>query len=502
LSKRGVRALVALGAAAFCLLALLNCGGYRYGIGDQAFYVPAVVQYLDASFFPRDRALLHVQDQFMAYFGIAAAVIRATGISLPVVSVAGYFAGMGLLFGAAVAIGRVMYRSWWTVALLGALLTMRHRITQTGANTLEAYFHPRMLACGLGLCAIASYLRGRGTWALAFIAAAFLMHPTTAVWFGIWVVTALAVSERHWRAPLIGLTSLAIAAFLWMVAFGPLRGHLATMDPRWASVLAGKDYIFPFDWTPLFWIVNLGYVAVVVAIFQFRRRRGIALPRETGLVAGALALVCLFLISVPWMRAWMALALQLQTSRVFWMLDLLTTVYVAWLLAEGASPRLRRGVVLAVLAITLARGAYVTLAERRGGRLVSVHLPNDNWTDAMRWLAQTPPGSHVLADPGHAWKYGTSVRVAGERDLYLEEVKDTALALYSRELAMRVLERIQDAHDFGAFTPERAQALAGKYDLNYLVLDHDIALPMVYRNSQFRIYLLSGALGPPARSTR
>jgi hypothetical protein len=27
-------------------------------------------------------------------------------------------------------------------------------------------------------------------------------------------------------------------------------------------------------------------------------------------------------------------------------------------------------------------------------------------------------------------------------------------------------------------------------------------LPMVYRNSQFRIYLLSGALGPPARSTR
>jgi hypothetical protein len=502
LSKKGFddrssskRALVGLGAAAFCLLALLNCGGYRYGFGDQAFYVPAVVQHLDASLFARDRALLHVQDRFMAYDDIAAAVIRTTGISLPVLFVIAYFAGMVLLFGAAVAIGRTMYQSWWTVAMLAALLTLRHRITQTGANSLEAYFQPRMLACALGLWAIASYLRGRGTWALAFIAAAFLMHPTTGVWFGIWVTTALAISEREWRVPLIGLTSLAVAALLWMVALGPLRGHLATMDPRWASVLAGKDYIFPFDWTVLFWIVNLGYAAVVVTIFQFRRRRGIALPRETGLVAGALALVCLFLISVPLMRGWVALALQLQTSRVFWMLDLLTTVYVAWLLAEGVSPRLRRGVVLAVIAIAVSRGVYVTLAEHRGGRFVSVNLPNDNWTDAMRWLSHTPPDSHVLADPGHAWKYGTSVRVAGERDVYLEEVKDAALALYSREVAMRVLERIQDAHDFGAITPERAQALTTKYDLNYLVLDHDIALPMVYRNSQFRIY----ALGAPAR---
>jgi hypothetical protein len=199
---------------------------------------------------------------------------------------------------------------------------------------------------------------------------------------------------------------------------------------------------------------------------------------------------------VPLMRAWMALALQLQTSRVFWMLDLLTTVYVAWLLADSVSPKVQRGVVFAVIAIALSRGAYVTLAEHRGGPLVLVNLPNNNWTDAMRWLSHTPPDSHVLADPGHAWKYGTSVRVASERDLYLEEVKDAALALYSREIAMRVLERIQDAHDFGVMTPERAQVLATKYDLNYLVLDHDIALPLVYRNSRFRIY----ALGAPARS--
>ena len=61
----------------------------------------------------------------------------------------------------------------------------------------------------------------------------------------------------------------------------------------------------------------------------------------------------------------------------------------------------------------------------------------------------------MLADPGHAWKYGTSVRVAGERDVYLEEVKDVALALYSRDVAMRVLGRIQDAP---ALIPSRRSA--------------------------------------------
>jgi len=127
---------------------------------------------------------------------------------------------------------------------------------------------------------------------------------------------------------------------------------------------------------------------------------------------------------------------------------------------------------------------------------VAVQLPATDWTDAMSWIARTPPSSHVLADPGHAWKYGTSVRVAGERDVYLEEVKDVALALYSRDVAMRVLGRIQDAAGFDSITPERALALAHQYDLDYLVIDHDMNLPLAYRNAQFRIYALSPVLSP------
>jgi hypothetical protein len=96
----------------------------------------------------------------------------------------------------------------------------------------------------------------------------------------------------------------------------------------------------------------------------------------------------------------------------------------------------------------------------------------------------------VLADPGHAWKYGTSVRVSGERDVYLEEDKDLALALYSRDAAVEALRRIRDSQNFGAFTPEQLRSLAARYDLDYLVVDRDIDLPMTYRNEQFRVYSL------------
>ncbi|RPI50913.1 MAG: hypothetical protein EHM55_20185, partial [Acidobacteria bacterium] len=328
-------ATLAVCAVAFCLVSILNCGGYRYGVGDQAFYVPAVVQHLDPALFPRDRHLLHAQDRFMLYDDGLALVSRATGASISALFFVAYLAGTLLLFGAVMAVGRTMYRSWWAVAALAALVTLRHRITQTGANSLEAYFQPRMLAFALGAWAVAAYLRGRGAAAVALVLIAFILHPTTALWFGIWIAAALACSDRQWRAPVAGLCAVGAAAGAWAVTVGPLRGHLARMDPQWASAMAGKDYIFPSDWNASFWLVNLSYLLVAAGIHHLRRRRGIAHPREAGLLAGAATLVVLFLLAWPLMVAGVALALQLQVSRVFWMLDFLAAVYLAWLLAEA-----------------------------------------------------------------------------------------------------------------------------------------------------------------------
>ena len=482
---------LAAGAVVFCLVAVLNCGGYRYGVGDQAFYIPAVTQHLNPDLFPRDRAILHAQDRFMLYDDAIAAFVRVSGVAVPAVFFAGFVLGLALLFGAIAAIGRALYQTWLGVAMLAALLTLRHRITQTGANSLESYFQPRMIAFALGAWAIAAYLRGHAAAALAILLLAFAVHPTTAIWFAIWAGVAIFVSERAWRAPLAVLAALGALLSVWAIMYGPLHGHLQRMDPLWASAMAGKDYIFPSDWSASFWLVNLSYLAVIISIYALRRRREVALPRESGLVAGGAALVAIFLASWPLMIAGIALALQLQTSRVFWILDFLAAIYLAWLFAEAPrSFNLRRAAVALAFAAAVGRGLFVWSSEHAGSPIAQIGFPQDNWTDAMEWISRTPADSHVLADPGHAWRYGSSVRVAGERDVYLEEVKDLALALYSREVAVEALRRISEAHGFGSFTPEQLRALAARYDLDYLVVDRELDLPLAYRNEQFRIYAL------------
>ena len=196
--------------------------------------------------------------------------------------------------------------------------------------------------------------------------------------------------------------------------------------------------------------------------------------------------MALFLATLPLVAAGWALAVQFQISRVFWLVDLVATIY---LIAVAAR---RRPLVLAVvlLGVSMARGAYVMAVERPGRSLFETHIAESPWQDAMLWIRRQPPGVHVLADPGHAWKYGTSVRVAAERDVYLEEVKDSALAIYSRDVAARVVERTDAIGDFTALGADQARDLARRYDLDYLVTTADLALPLAYRNDQFRIYAL------------
>jgi hypothetical protein len=497
-STRG-RAALALGLVAFALLATLNTGGYRYGVGDQAFYAPAVEAALHLALFPHDRPIIDAQGRLELFDTVSAVAVRATGLPLPWVFALGYLAGLLLLGLAATLIGRRIYATWWGVAALGLALTFRHRIAKTGVNTLEGYLHPRMLAWAVGLAAVAAFLRGRYWLMAALVVAASVLHPTIGAWFAVWLTIALAVAEPRWLRPLAALAALGALAVAWAVLWGPLAGRLVRMDEAWLAVLASKDYLFPDRWPLDAWLVNLAYPIVIVLVYRVRRRAGLASARETGLVVGSLALVAAFLATLPLVAAGVALAVQLQIPRMFWFLDFLATVYVVWALTEHPGWRLARwrvATVAVLAAASLGRGVYVTIVDggRRPGGAAVVRLgpAQTDWEQVMRWLQTTPAGSNVLADPGHAWRYGTSVRAAALRDVYLEEVKDSAIAIYSRDVAMRVADRIRALGPFDALTAAQAQALAAKYDLDYLVTERDVDLPIVFRAGPFRVYRLRG----------
>jgi len=491
---------VALGATLlFVVLATLNSGGYRYGVSDQAFYIPAIRHHLDPQLFLRDWPMLASQDRLNVCTAAVALAARITGLSLPVLFCLTYIATLLVLFWALVALGRALFRSWWTVAALVAAMTLRHRVVQTGVNTLEGYMHPRMLAFAVGTAGVAMFLRGRSWLALALAAAASLVHPTTGVWFCAWVGVAAWVSDRRARTPLAAAAvALGAAAAAW-VAWGGAAGALFTrMDPAWLSVLGTKDYLFPSAWHVWAWVLMLAYPVLVALLHRSRVRAGIAGARERGLVAGSLALFVVLLASLPLIAARFATAVQLQVPRVLWMIELLITACLVWWLVErplraraaAGIPRRRLVIVGAIALFAATRGGYVTFVEHPGRAVLQLDLAAGDWRDAMGWLARTPASAHVLADPGHAWKYGSSVRAAAGRDVFQEEAKDAAFALYSRATAIRVLTRIGEIGDFQQMSAVRARALAEQYDLDYLVAEQPIDLRVAYRNARFTIYSL------------
>ena len=503
----GSLAIGAVGVIAFVVLATANAGGYRTGTADQAFYIPAVYRALDAHAFPRDSALIDAQARLMVIDELTAYVMQATGISLELLYLLGYLLSLLLVWVALGLISDRIYRNRWGALALAAAITLRYRVPKTSANSFEPYFHPRMLGFAFGAVAIAAILRRAPYTAGALVAVSLVIHPSTGLWFAVLVGVAIVYTEVRSRPFAVAVSALAATIGAWMTIAGPLPAVRTTMDPLWLQAVSTKDSLFPTMWPLWAWVANFAFLGVL--LWAHRLRREHASREDTGLVLGAIALVVMFVVTLPFVTAGVSLFVQLQVSRVFWLVAFLATVYL--IAAVTDSPRSRSAsagipliatVACLLLTLSVVRGAYVMRIEHPERPLFAVHLPQSPWQDAMDWLKRLPIGTHVLADPGHAWKYGTSVRVSAGRDVLLEDVKDSSIAIYSREVGHRVVDRTSALGDFSTLDAQRARTLARQYDLNYLVTDKDLPLPLVYSNSQFRIYALDDSSSTLARQVR
>ncbi len=479
--------------AGFVLLCTMNAAGYRYGASDQALYIPAVLRHVDPALFPRDARLIDTQARLMLNDEAIASIVRVTGASMPRLFIVLYVVSLALLLTAAVWLGSFFYRTRGAIVAGVAALTLRHAIAKTGANTLEGYFHPRQLAFALGLLAIVMFLERRDRLATGFLIAAGIAHTTTFFWFAIWLTAAAWAGRPAYRRVLSIAMVLIAAAAIWAIWRGPLAGRLVRIDDEWMAVIASKDYLFPLGWPWDAWITNGLTIPVILVAWRARVRAGLTFEGEAAIVVGALALAAVFVCWLPFDIARVALAAQMQTSRIFWMLDALATFYVVWALAEGSAqePHRRAALVAAVVIMLSAiRGSYVSFVQFPDRPIFAVDVQHHDWRDAMAWARSSPRQSGWLADPAHAALYGSSLRAVGERDVLLEDLKDTALAMYDREIAMRIADRRRALAATPWDTPDGARTLARRYDLDYLLTTRPVDLPLAYRAGSLTIYRL------------
>jgi hypothetical protein len=182
---------------------------------------------------------------------------------------------------------------------------------------------------------------------------------------------------------------------------------------------------------------------------------------------------------------------------VFWLVDVVATMVIVGAVAEASwLARLGRpALAVGLAALAAGRGGYILFVEHPERPLFRVHLEDSPWHEAMRFVATLPKDAFVLADSGHAWRYGTSVRVSAARDVFLEETKDSAVAIYSRDVAVRVVERIRALGDLSTRAPDDIERLGEQYGVTHVVTEGRLPLPPVFENAQFRVY----ALPPPIR---
>lgn len=484
--------LIAAGLTLFVVLCTLNSAGYRYGASDQAFYAPAVIRALHPDYYPRDAPLIDAQARLTTVDEVTAALVRASGLSLPAAFALFYAAGLVVFALGVVAVCRSLALSWLATIAFLAALTLRHAIAETGTNTLEGYFHPRQIAFAFGVWAVAGFLRRRVILIVMPLAAAFLIHPTTGLWFIIWLAVAGSVDDRRRLIRASAALLIGGAAAAWALTRGPLAGRLGTMDAEWLATLSTKTYLFPLAWRWSVWLINLLSPALVILLYLRRRAEGRLVPRETALVTGNVALLAVFLAALPFQAAHVQLAIQLQPGRVFWMMDFLATAYLVWALVEsGRASRRRRLVVTALIGmLTVVRGAYIALVLFPARPMFAIGLPDGDWSRAMAWARGSAVSSHWLADPGHAYLYGTSLRVAGERDVFVELSKDQAIGMYDRATAMRTRDRLAEIGDFHTLTPARARQLAAAYHLDYLITTDRLELPIAFVSGTLTVYSL------------
>jgi hypothetical protein len=74
--------------------------------------------------------------------------------------------------------------------------------------------------------------------------------------------------------------------------------------------------------------------------------------------------------------------------------------------------------------------------------------------------------------------------------VFVEAIKDGALGMYDRDVALRTRDRARLLDDFETLTPERALALGREFNLDYVITEQRLELPQAFSSGKLHVYAL------------
>ncbi|MCL4415283.1 MAG: hypothetical protein M1365_01070 [Actinobacteria bacterium] len=247
--------------------------GYSYGTGDQAIHLPLIFRLQDSALYPNDYLFLSGQSSYSFFYPIIAYLQSLFNNDARIYFIY-YVITLILLFIMITAISNKLFGKGlaWFFSLL--LFIFPYYIGGSAILTVETSFVPRVLTHLLSLYILFLLLSKKYLLSFFFFGFEFLIHPLSAIWTGVVVLTMTALDKNINRISIL-IKGLLIVLLLTSLLIFPQIINLFRIETNsptteWLSILMERNsYAFPLLWTIKGWLsLLLGLLPISFYLFM------------------------------------------------------------------------------------------------------------------------------------------------------------------------------------------------------------------------------------------
>ncbi len=362
----------------------LILNGYRYGVSDQAIYIPVIHKILQPDLFKNDFLFEQPSGEYNLLIPVVALLSKIFGLQW--VFFIGYFLSLLGIFWVIYKLTYALSSSRGAGHLAVLFLLISIPVAGTATSTQESFFTLRTTAMPFALAVIYYFVERKYMRAGIFAAISFLIHPMTvlaplALLFLYLLVNAHSIG---WRSvgKIFGVFFLLTAPLFIRVIFFESNprdlNFLGRASEEWLNILHSRNgYTFPSKWGDGVW-KQLNMYACLFAIAMIFRV-GLPLLKDSGIYkklarffwehpensrseysAKELRLAYAFLTSVAFLGIAylfgevlpLPLIVQLQVARGLYLVYYLAVVYIVCLFWEAYQTDKITTVLAAALVVT------------------------------------------------------------------------------------------------------------------------------------------------------
>jgi hypothetical protein len=401
--------------------------GYHPGFEDDGIYLTAVKSHLNPALYHYNADFFRLQLQASFFDKWVAGFVRITNMPIAAAELLLQFSSIALIVFGCWSIARLLFAEkrahWAGVALVTAMFTLP--VAGTALYMVDQHLHPRAVATGILLLAVARILDEEKWQAGGLLVLAFLVHPLMAVMgasFCLFLILTTMKQLPSWRPA--GNASFAL--------FVPLGWIFAPATPIWKHVVEMHAYFFLYRWEWYEWLGALAPLFLFWLLWRIARQHNEKLLARFALAVFLFGCfqqtVAMIVLAIP---SLIRLA-PLQPMRF------LHLIYFFLMLTGGCllgKHLLKTSVWRWVVFLAAINGGMYAAQRQAFAGNEHIELPGQSSSNpqvqAFAWIREnTPTDAYFALDPNYMAAPGEdyySFRALAERSQLADNIKDTAV---------------------------------------------------------------------------